>query len=302
MTDQNAQPPRSSDESTPDQTPSPAQEGSTSGAPDSPHAPDGQQPEQPGSGQTGYAQADYGQAGYGQQPPENQGYGQQGYGQAGYDQSGSGQQGYGQQEYGQQAYGQPDYGQQAGQQGYQQQPYGQQGYGQQAYPAGGYAQPGYGQAIQVRTDYAHWGRRVGAYLIDFAPNLVGQIIFFIGYVSFISSYARSGGTGDPSAAGFVPMVIGFIVALAALGWQIYNRWITAGKTGQSLGKRVMKIALISEETGQPIGGLNAFLRDLVHILDGIAYVGFLWPLWDEKKQTFSDKILKTAVIDLPRAG
>jgi uncharacterized RDD family membrane protein YckC len=97
----------------------------------------------------------------------------------------------------------------------------------------------------------------------------------------------------------VPMIIGFVVMLASIGWQIYNRWITAGRTGQSLGKRVLKISLISEETGQPIGALNAFLRDLVHILDGFAYVGFLWPLWDEKKQTFSDKIMKTVVVDQP---
>ncbi len=55
--------------------------------------------------------------------------------------------------------------------------------------------------------------------------------------------------------------------------------------------------LIGEPTGQPIGPLNAFLRDLVHILDGIAYIGYLWPLWDEKRQTFADKLMKTVVID-----
>ena len=45
--------------------------------------------------------------------------------------------------------------------------------------------------------------------------------------------------------------------------------------------------------------MNAFLRDLVHILDGVAYVGYLWPLWDDKRQTFADKIMRTIVIDLP---
>ena len=32
--------------------------------------------------------------------------------------------------------------------------------------------------------YAHWGRRVGAYLIDFAPAYVAMIPFWIGYVLF----------------------------------------------------------------------------------------------------------------------
>jgi uncharacterized RDD family membrane protein YckC len=92
------------------------------------------------------------------------------------------------------------------------------------------------------------------------------------------------------------MIIGMVIMVAALGWTIYNRWITAGRTGQSLGKRITEISLISEETGRPIGALNAFLRDLVHILDGFAYIGYLWPLWDEKKQTFSDKLMKTIVV------
>ncbi|MET0692655.1 MAG: RDD family protein [Propionibacteriaceae bacterium] len=293
MTDQNAQPPRSSDGSVPDSTPAATPEDSTSTPPDSPQPPYGQQPEQQGYGQPDYGQQGYGQAGSGQPGNDPSGYGQTGYGQPAY-----GQPGYDQQGYANPGYGQPGYDQQ----GYGQQGYGQQGYGQQPYPAAGYPQPGYGQAVQLRNDYAPWGRRVGAYLIDFAPSLVGQIIFFIGYAIFVTNLAQTGSSGTVTAAGVVPMVIGFIVLIAALGWQIYNRWITAGKTGQSLGKRVMKIALISEETGQPIGGLNAFLRDLVHILDGIAYVGFLWPLWDEKKQTFSDKILKTAVIDLPRTS
>ena len=36
----------------------------------------------------------------------------------------------------------------------------------------------------------------------------------------------------------------------------------------------------------------------VHILDAIpCYVGLLWPLWDNKRQTFADKILKMVVLD-----
>ncbi len=258
--------------------------------PPAPRSPEGSDPQQPAVSQdpyTGYDQPTYAPPTYGQpapgQPGDQQAYG--GYPQSGYGQQPDAQPTFGQggydQQYGQPAYGQPAYGQQ----------YGQPGYGG----------PGFGQTIAIRNDYASWGKRVGGYLIDLAPSLVGQIIFFIGYGIWITHLAN-GSVGSQSSAGVVPMVIGFIVLLAAFGWQIYNRWIIGGRTGQSLGRRVMKIVLISVETAQPIGPLNAFLRDLVHILDGVAYIGFLWPLWDEKKQTFSDKIMRTAVIERPQAG
>ena len=93
------------------------------------------------------------------------------------------------------------------------------------------------------------------------------------------------------------MVAGGAIMLAGIGWNVYNRWIVGGRTGQSLGKRVTKIKLISEQTDQPIGAMNAFLRDLVHMLDGAACVGYLWPLWDDKRQTFADKLMRTIVVD-----
>lgn len=98
------------------------------------------------------------------------------------------------------------------------------------------------------------------------------------------------------------MTIGSLVMLSALGWQIDNRWVVAGRTGQCWGKRVTKVSLLSEDTGQPVGPLKAFLRDLVHILEGCAHVGFLWPLWDEKRQTFSDKSMKTVVVNASLSG
>jgi uncharacterized RDD family membrane protein YckC len=41
----------------------------------------------------------------------------------------------------------------------------------------------------------------------------------------------------------------------------------------------------------------AFARDIAHIIDTIiCFVGYLFPLWDAKKQTLADKIVKTLVI------
>jgi uncharacterized RDD family membrane protein YckC len=129
-------------------------------------------------------------------------------------------------------------------------------------------------AVPSASPYANWGQRVGAYLIDIAPIVIIDLIFY--RISF---------------------AVGLILSLAALGWTIYNRWYQGGTTGQSLGKKVLKMRLISEETGQPIGPLMAFARDICHIVDGIiCYIGFLFPLWDAKRQTLADKIVRTVVI------
>lgn len=129
-------------------------------------------------------------------------------------------------------------------------------------------------AAPTMTPYANWGQRVGAYLIDIAPIVIIDLIFF--RISF---------------------VVGLLLSLAALGWTIYNRWYQAGTTGQSLGKKVLRLRLVSDQTGQPIGPLMAFVRDICHIVDSvICYVGFLFPLWDAKRQTIADKIVGTVVI------
>ncbi len=123
--------------------------------------------------------------------------------------------------------------------------------------------------------YANWGTRVGAYLIDIAPIIVLDIINFA-----IGSF-----------------LISLLVGLIAIGWTIYNRWYMMGSTGQSLGKKQLGIKLISETTGQPIGPLMAFVRDICHVVDGIiCFVGYLFPLWDAKAQTLADKIMTTVVI------
>jgi uncharacterized RDD family membrane protein YckC len=140
-------------------------------------------------------------------------------------------------------------------------------------PDYGTGQPGYG-GVPAPT-YANWAQRVGASLIDAAPGIVLAII--------------NAAVGN--------LAVSFLISLISLGITIYNRWILAGRTGQSWGKMVVGLKLVSESTGAPIGGGMAFARDIVHILDGLpCLIGYLWPLWDAKRQTFADKILSTIVI------
>jgi uncharacterized RDD family membrane protein YckC len=149
----------------------------------------------------------------------------------------------------------------------------------------------------TQIDLAGWSKRVRASLIDQFPTYLGLIIFSVGYLIFVVRLASPDGSTAQLERPAVVMIIGLGVMLASLGWIAYNRWQMAGKTGQSAGKRVTRTRLIGEETRAPIGPKNAFLRDLVHILDALSVVGYLWPLWDDKRQTFADQVMRTVVID-----
>jgi uncharacterized RDD family membrane protein YckC len=152
-------------------------------------------------------------------------------------------------------------------------------------------------SVPRQGDYASWNKRVRARLLDQFPTYLGLVIFCAGYVVLIVQLASSSEPHPHVAAPAVVMIIGVGVMLAGLGWTAYNRWMIAGRTGQSFGKRSTKIILLGEETYAPIGARNAFIRDLVHILDALTVVGYLWPRWDEKKQTLADQIMRTIVIN-----
>lgn len=172
---------------------------------------------------------------------------------------------------------QPPYGQDPHGRPYGQDPHGQDPYGHH---------PGYGAA----PAYAHWGKRVGAYAIDtlillaaYLPAVVGQPLM-----------------QDPATqgAGLVLIFVGVVLMVAVFVW---NVCLNQGRTGYTVGKGVLGIRLVKEATGQPIGAGMSFVRQIAHVLDQLpCYLGYLWPLWDSKRQTFADKILGTVVVDQPK--
>ena len=159
--------------------------------------------------------------------------------------------------------------------GYGQPPYGgpQPGYGQMPPPQYGQPQPGYGYQQGPPVAYANWGQRVGSAVIDWViPGIIASVFRAVSEGLYV------------------------IVALIALVWVLYNAY-QGGKTGQSLGKRALGTRLVRSSDGQPIGGGLAIGRYFLHILDGLpCLLGYLWPIWDSKRQTFADKIVGSVVI------
>ncbi|RTL63092.1 MAG: RDD family protein [Pseudonocardiaceae bacterium] len=190
----------------------------------------------------------------------------------------------------------PGYPPQQGYPGYAQQGYAQPGhlqpgygYQQPGYPPPGYPQqPGFGA-----PPYAPWGTRVASYLID---ALIPAAIAIVGSLLMIPAVSA----GDSSGVGLM-MIIMVVVYLAAFAFVLWNSCYRQGTTGQSIGKKVVGTKLVRVRDGQPVGFGMAFVRQLAHVLDSIPfYLGYLWPLWDERRQTFADKVCDTVVVRLDK--
>lgn len=182
----------------------------------------------------------------------------------------------------------------------QQQPpppgYGQQyppAYGQPQYGAPQYPQNPYGQAPYyppAQNPYVHWGLRFAGLLLDSLLVFPAYIVASIGFAMYDDATL----TTDTQNLGLGLAIGGWVIMLA---FGIWNGILRQGRTGSSLGKQWVGIAVVSEQTGTPIGGWRTFGRSWVHILDALpCLLGYFWPLWDNKRQTFADKIMNTIVV------
>jgi uncharacterized RDD family membrane protein YckC len=151
--------------------------------------------------------------------------------------------------------------------------------------------------------YTPWVTRVLAFLIDFVPY---AIVLGIGLGIEAATQETACVTdtsglnlGDVCATGNSTLGVAavMIAALAGIVYMIWNLGYKQGTTGSSIGKSMMHFKVVSEATGQPIGFGMSLVRQLAHALDGaICYIGYLFPLWDAKRQTFADKILNTICV------
>jgi uncharacterized RDD family membrane protein YckC len=198
-----------------------------------------------------------------------------------------------QQPYGQpQSWPQPQYGQSQ----YSQAQYGQPQYGQPHYGQVPYGQPpqGYGYGAPA-APLAEWGPRAGAFLID---SLISSVPVMIGYGIFIANIASRAGNTYPDDDPETWAILVFLASLAvSLGLGLWNRVFRQGRTGQSVGKSVLKLRLVDSTYFQPVGAGKAFLREfLAGLFNNACFLNLLWPLWDDQKQTWHDKVMTTYVI------
>ncbi len=138
--------------------------------------------------------------------------------------------------------------------------------------------------------FATWVQRVGAALLDGLP---AGLLAGLGFgLARASSGAHS--SGGSSGGGLVVMMLCYAGLIAYVIWNVGFR---QGRSGQTWGKTVIGISVVSAQTGRPLGVGRSIGRQLAHIVDALpCYLGFLFPLWDAKAQTLADKIAGSVVV------
>ena len=169
------------------------------------------------------------------------------------------------------------------------------------YGAPGYGTPGYGAPVvpagakigPLGMPLANWGKRALGGLLDFV--LPGIVIGIITSLIFPPETSTTGGGFTATQTNNLPSIISTLLLYAILAY-------VSQKNGQSWGRKVAKTQLVGED-GRPIGLGKSFLRYVLHYIDSIiCLIGWLFPLWDGKRQTIADKIMKTYVIDVEQSG
>jgi len=133
------------------------------------------------------------------------------------------------------------------------------------------AQPPAPQPAGVPANLADWGTRALGWLIDYAPILVINAIFFRNF-----------------------LILGLTGVVGLLYW-LYMGHLD-GVSGQTPGKAMMGTRVVNTQ-GELIGSGSGMVRKIAHIIDSlICGLGWLLPIVDDKRQTIADKIMTTYVV------
>ena len=127
---------------------------------------------------------------------------------------------------------------------------------------------------------ALWWRRVASYLLRIVlpASLLSQLVGTI-------AFGRSSPGG--SAQSWIDCAS---VAVAC----VISAW--SARNGQSWAHRLLKLQVCDQDSNLPISVLRMGVREIAHLADFASlFIGFLWPLWDGRGQTFADKIMGTTV-------
>jgi Mce-associated membrane protein len=128
---------------------------------------------------------------------------------------------------------------------------------------------------------AAWRVRAGAFAVDVFPG--AAVVATMALVS----------TALP-ARGVWWWVCIVVLGLAIL-LLLANRTVLPALTGWSLGRGLFG-TVVTRRDGAATEPWFLLLRDVAHLIDTASmFVGWLWPLWDSRRRTFADMLLRTEV-------
>jgi uncharacterized RDD family membrane protein YckC len=194
-------------------------------------------------------------------------------------------------------------------------PAGAPGYGHVDYPQPGYpAQPGYGPSQPVAPSGAPLADQVTRLLARLIDGLIVggvmtvvaiPVIVVVVIASASSIEVNEDGTtsGDGGAFLAIFLAYGLIFLLSLAAQYIYDVEF-AKRTGQTVGKRVMKIRIVPLDPQRAVDrrvlGKRWLVSGLGGLVPGLGMLNVLWCLWDKPyRQCLHDKFADTVVVKVP---
>ncbi len=147
------------------------------------------------------------------------------------------------------------------------------------------------------TPYSSWRRRVAAYVVDF---LVLLALYGVPLAaSWVAIYAVT--DDDATAESWSAIALYALIPIVTLPYYALTMRRGGARNGQTWGKQALGIRVV-RQTGEPVTGGFALLREMLvkNLLLGICgivqLIDFLWPMWDDYRQSLHDKIVSTFVV------
>lgn len=188
-------------------------------------------------------------------------------------------------------------------------------------PYGGALGPG-GPVTPDGQQISGWGRRAGAFLIDWLIRMVVTILVAwpwvqdvaSAYTEFLRTFMESAEQGEqaPNQMALMSDILAPVLVISLIGLGI-NFVYTAGFwkwRAATPGKIMLGLKIRLREQAGPLSWGTVLLRwigqywysllNLVPVFGFVAglypLVDLLWPLWDDKNQALHDKLAKTNVV------
>lgn len=153
------------------------------------------------------------------------------------------------------------------------------------------------------TVYGGFWRRTAAFIIDQGIlALISLFLFILGVLALMAGTGSSVIVGELFTGQSTELIEQFYTLFyltTFLSTIIYFVFFW-GYTGQTPGKMILGLHVI-QVSGEKMGYRLAFFRWVGYVLSSLAlYLGFLWVLWDRRKQGWHDKLAGSLVVYTPR--
>jgi uncharacterized RDD family membrane protein YckC len=148
------------------------------------------------------------------------------------------------------------------------------------------------------------------FLASFLDSLFSGWPIIIGLIVTLAIIGANDANPDPDVidtqlhGGAVLAIVLSILIGSGLTFALFvwNQFVRQGRTGQTVGKKSLGLALVNVDGGTPCSGWRALARIVIVYAISSLTVGIFrlvdaaWPLWDARGQRVVDKMLNTVVV------